>query len=236
MKVLMTTGLLAVLIGLGAADTVLYKQYPWLEQPSIHADLQPEDETNGIDWDRQSSSTANALAITDKDSIPEVDEAGDASTGSAVSSMQENTEGGVSINSGPNIPATLTNFGFQFIEPKESNIIGLVIEDATVQSRVLLKQKDRAGLITWVDSPKIKQYYLAIKEALHTSFSPQVADLLDENQKREGRPPYDLLTFLDPGISDERIIFVRVRSRLYEFHIAEGHEQEIYDLIEELTK
>jgi len=77
---------------------------------------------------------------------------------------------------------------------------------------------------------------LALKEALHTTFSPEMRDLVDEVQTREGRPPRNLLTFLDPAINSERVVFIRVRERLYEFHIAPGRDDSIYDLIESLTQ
>jgi len=78
--------------------------------------------------------------------------------------------------------------------------------------------------------------FLALKESLHGLFSPDMRDLLDENQAPEGKPPRNFLTFLDPAISEERLVFVRVRERLYEFHIAQAKEDAMYKLVETLTE
>jgi len=82
----------------------------------------------------------------------------------------------------------------------------------------------------------IEQDYLALKEALHTAFTVNVQNLLDETQRRENRPIRNLLTFIDTGLFPERMVFVRVRERLYEFHVKEGSSEEIFNLIEELTQ
>ena len=91
-------------------------------------------------------------------------------------------------------------------------------------------------MISWLETPDVKILFLALKEALHSSFSPELQDLVDEKQQRRGKPPRELLTFLDPAISEERLAFVRVRDRLYELHIPEGMDDAIFGLIEELTK
>ena len=51
-----------------------------------------------------------------------------------------------------------------------------------------------------------------------------------------GRPTRNLLTFLDPGLSSERIVFVRVRERLYELHVAPGKDDVLFELVEALTQ
>lgn len=205
-KILVTLVLLVVLGGLGAADVLLTGEKPPTKMMA--------DATNSA------SSTSEA-----------------SSTSSMVSSASSSSETGIRRKRGPNVRETLTQLQFNFQDTKESNILGMVIpQDVTVESQVILAKKDRAGMIAWTETPKVKQYFLALKEALHSSFSPQVTDLLDETQTRDGKPPRNLLTFLDPGISEERIVFIRIRTRLYEFHIAEGHEETIFNLIEELTQ
>jgi hypothetical protein len=74
-----------------------------------------------------------------------------------------------------------------------------------------------------------------LKEALHESFSPQVQDLIDDVLSEEEGPERHMLTFLDPNLSDERFVFIRLENRLYEFHITEGKDDSIFALIEELT-
>jgi hypothetical protein len=150
----------------------------------------------------------------------------------------QNPTGGVRRDQGPNIAEVLKRRQFTMKETNEKIILQKIIptEEATLTSYVLLKDGDRAGMIAWTNSSKVKQYYLVLKEALHSAFTANVQDLLDETQRREGRPTRNLLTFFDPGLLSERVVFVRVREQLYEFHIPEGSSGIIFDLIEELTK
>lgn len=145
-------------------------------------------------------------------------------------------EGGVRKNDGPNVLKSLGLRNFTVQETSEKVILNSVVTGDTVESRALLLNGDRAGSIAWVSSPNVKNHYIVLKEALHTAFTPEVQDLLDETQRRENRPTRNLLTFYDPGLLPERVVFVRVRERLYEFHIAEGSSEEIFNLIEDLTK
>ncbi|MBU2213949.1 hypothetical protein KKC44_01485 [Patescibacteria group bacterium] len=138
---------------------------------------------------------------------------------------------------GPNVLETIVSQRFTFSNTGESGLIERIITDGTkVESRTLIKDGDRSGLIAWTDSPRVKVYFLALKEALHTSFSPQVQDLIDETQREPGRPIQNLLTFFDPAISEDRLVFIRVRERLFEFHIAKDKDDVLFGLIEELTK
>lgn len=138
---------------------------------------------------------------------------------------------------GPNVMETIVSKRFTFDDTGESSLIELIITDGTaVESRTLIKNGDRVGFVAWAESPRVKVYFLALKEALHTSFSPKVQDLIDETQREPGRPIQNLLTFFDPAISEDRLVFIRVRERLFEFHIAEGKDDVLFGLIEELTK
>jgi len=138
---------------------------------------------------------------------------------------------------GPNVLETIVSQRFTFSNTGESSLIERIITDETrVESRTLIKDGDRSGFVAWTDSPRVKVYFLALKEALHTSFSPQVQDLIDETQREPGRPIQNLLTFFDPAISEDRLVFIRVRERLFEFHIAQGKDDLLFGLIEELTK
>lgn len=148
-----------------------------------------------------------------------------------------NTPGGVRKQEGPKIETILGQTGWEFKAIKEPLFLSKIIppEESQVTGTVLLKNGDRIGAIAWVESPKIKLYFIALKEALHSSFTPEIKDLVDETQHREGKPPRNLLTFLDTGINEERIVFVRVRSRLFEIHIADGNKKALFDLIDKLT-
>ncbi|MBU0767021.1 hypothetical protein KKF55_04575 [Patescibacteria group bacterium] len=137
---------------------------------------------------------------------------------------------------GPNILETIVAQRLTFEKTGESSLIERIITDGTtVESRTLIKDGDRIGLAAWAESPRVKVYFLALKEALHTSFSPNVQDLIDETQREPGRPIQNLLTFFDPAISEDRLVFVRVRERLFEFHIAKGKDDMLFELIENLT-
>ena len=145
---------------------------------------------------------------------------------------------GVRRNQGADVQSILQKQKFTIGKVNEKVILEKIIpsNDTNLQSYVLLKDGDRAGLIAWTTSSKVKEYYLTLKEALHNAFTSEVKDLLDETQRREGRPTRNLLTFFDPGILSERVVFIRVRERLYEFHVTEGSSEAIFNLIEELTK
>ena len=137
----------------------------------------------------------------------------------------------------PNILEILVSEKYKFQHSDEQNLLSMIIKDGTsVQSRVLIKDSDRAGFIAWSESPKVKIYFLSLKEALHVSFTPQVKDLIDETQKIKGQAERNLLSFHDPGIGEERLVFVRTRNRLFEFHLAKSHEDEMFELIDKLTR
>ncbi len=146
---------------------------------------------------------------------------------------------GVKKQSDPDVLAVLSASALESLsDGAEESLLEKIIPrgEAVVETRILLQEGDRSGFISWAATPQVKRYFLALKEALHASFSPDLRDLIDEKQLREGKPLRDFLTFLDPGISEERIVFVRVRERLYEFHIPEGKDTVMFALIEELTK
>ncbi len=145
---------------------------------------------------------------------------------------------GVRKASGPDVLSTIATFGLEIQESDELTILRTVIPttESTVYEHVLLRGGDRAGLIAWTETPKVKQFFLALKDALHASFSPHVKDLLDETQRIPGKPPRNFLTFFDEGLSSERIVFLRVRERLYEIRIAEGNDDVMFELVDALTQ
>jgi hypothetical protein len=145
---------------------------------------------------------------------------------------------GVRKASGPDVLQTIATFGMEIQESDELTILRTVIPvtESTVNQHVLLLDGDRAGLIAWTESPKVKQFFLALKDALHASFSPHVKDLLDETQRIPGKPPRNFLTFFDEGLSSERIVFLRVRERLYEIRIVEGRDDVMFELVDALTE
>jgi len=143
----------------------------------------------------------------------------------------------VSITQGPNVLEALVARKYTFADVKNESLLEMIITDETpVHAYTLLHDGDRAGLLAWTESSRVKVYFLSLKEALHTSFSANVSDLIDETKNEPGKPTYNLLTFFDPAISEERLVFVRSRERLYELHIAEGNDDLMFELVEELTR
>lgn len=105
-----------------------------------------------------------------------------------------------------------------------------------VQTFVLLKNNDRAFLFSSLESDDVKAIFSGLKQALQEQFSGKVTDLVDENRTPEDGPPVDILSFMDPALSSEKIIFLRVRNRLYEIHVAKNGEDVVDRLVEELSK
>lgn len=158
---------------------------------------------------------------------------------SSVTTNQEGVPvGGIQKLAEPDVSQILTVLGFQQAPVEETTLIEQIVpaDLATTHKYIVLQNGDRAGIIAWTDSAQVKIFFLALKEALHSTFSPQMQDLVDETQQRAGKPTRNLLTFKDPEISEERIVFVRIRERLYEFHVAEGMDQAIFELVETLTE
>ncbi len=144
--------------------------------------------------------------------------------------------GAVQKQSGPDVAAVIAEQGFTTQKVDEQSLVRQVVgAKATVQDLSILKDSDRAGSVTWVDSPQVKTYFIALKESLLPAFSPEVTDLKDTTDAKPGSPVRNILTFFDLGLSEERMSFVRVRERLYEFHIAGGKEEVMTELIDALT-
>lgn len=147
--------------------------------------------------------------------------------------------GGTRKQTGADVGSILAEQKFEIETLSESIFLAKIVppEDGIkVTGAILLKDGDRAGVLAWVDSPQVKLYFMALKEALHQSFTTAVKDLVDETQRREDKPIRNFLSFLDTGISEERIVFVRVRERLYEMHIAEGRDDLMFGLIDAITE
>lgn len=131
----------------------------------------------------------------------------------------------------------MTQLNFTAEETDQLSLLSAVVKESSqVTTRVLLLDGDRAGLVAWIETPDVKQVFLVLKDSLATLFSPEVRDLLDEMQAPAGKPPRNFLTFLDPSLSEERFVFVRIRERLYEFRIAPGKDEAMYQLVEALTE
>jgi len=211
LKISVAFGLVAILIGLGVTDALLT-----VEESPFVADVNPEVQPQILNEEKNGTSKEGPKDVKKEPPAP----------------------GGTRKQEGTDVGRVLAENGFVFQEVKEPIFLSKIIPntEAQVTGAVLMKDDDRAGIIAWADSSKVKIYFLALKEALHGSFTTAIKDLVDETQRREGKPTRNFLTFLDTGISEERIVFVRVRERLYEIHIAEGKDKMMFKLIDTLTE
>jgi len=169
-KFLLTGSLLLVLIGLGATDALLIENEPLLLL------------IGGSQSSSASSSSAAPSAINPFTLVlpPEI-----SSTGSVVSSASSastqavavitTVEGtGVQTQDEMDIQKTIERLGFVPAETQEQSLLaGVARGGEPVYKAVLLKDKDRAGFIAWIQTPRVKEYFLVLKETLHSLFSPK---------------------------------------------------------------
>lgn len=148
-----------------------------------------------------------------------------------------NENSGVAKQAGPSVESVFVAQHLSTAQTGEVSLIRRIVpEPQNVKSTVLLRANDRLAFISWIESPSVKKYFNAIKEALHSSFSPQMEGLKDETFTSSDKPTVNFLTFRDPAIAPERIVFLRVRERLFEFHIAEGRDKDVATLLTELSR
>ncbi len=140
----------------------------------------------------------------------------------------------VAKSSGPVVQTVLADAGLEVTTSEEPTFLGQIVKEG-LTSITVLKDGDRAGSVTWVESPEVKSTFIALKDGLLESFSAGLRDLKDTTEQEVGRPVRAVLRFTDPALSDEELVFVRVRERLFEFHIAPVAEDTMNDLIEALT-
>ena len=144
--------------------------------------------------------------------------------------------GGVAKYEGPNIAETLKNLSFTMQDTTEQSMIAQIVTgEVPVTGKTLLVNGDRAGAVLWIETGEVKTYFKELKDALLAAFSQNVTDLRDTVEQGNDAPIRNILTFLDPNLSEERLTFVRVRQRLYEFHTAKGKESMMQPVIEQLT-
>ena len=207
LKISVASGLVAILIGLGVTDALLT-----IEESPFVAVINPEVQPQILN---------NEETGTPKEEPKDPP-----------------SPNGTRKQDGIDVGKILAENGFAFQEVKEPIFLSKIIPstESQVTGAALMKNDDRVGIIAWADSSKVKIYFLALKEALHGSFTTAIKDLVDETQRRKGKPTRNLLTFLDTGISEERIVFVRVRERLYEVHIAKGKDKMMFKIIDTLTE
>lgn len=141
----------------------------------------------------------------------------------------------VAKKTGPDIPALLAELNLDARLLRESNLleqvtpVGLAIEYRT------LFEDGRLGSIAWIDGAQAKRSFTDLKQKLLQTFSGQLRELVDETTQAPDGPVVNRLSFIDPAISADRFIFLRVRERLYEIHVTPRREASLAGLLKALT-
>lgn len=153
----------------------------------------------------------------------------------AAENGEEPSGAGVAKQTGPDVLATIEEQNLTAVKSSDLTLLTQIVTEEEVHSYALLRDGDRVGSITWVESPGVKQLFIALKEALLPAFSSGLMNLKDTTLLEEGKPIRNLLTFFDPAIGEEQMVFVRVRERLFEFQISSKQEGSMQPLIDALT-
>ncbi len=221
--------------GLAAADFVLTEGPQMVAVQGTTDTLPPAELPSSSSSSSISSSEAVASSSVASSQAPVITE----SSSSAASSTPGIVKKGVSTKkaSGIKVEDVLAKLQLVTQETNEASFLLLTAPDKTkVKTYVLLRNNDRAFLFSWMESDDVKSVFAGLKQALQEQFSGKVTDLVDETRSTAGGPPVDYLTFIDPALSAERIVFLRVRTRLYELHVAENGDAMLEQLIAELSK
>jgi hypothetical protein len=214
----------AVVVGLAGAD------FWFKERPRLQEQL-------------QAGSQASSNGTNDPSGTPTVEPGPDSLPvvpgTSGQSSSRRAVKKGQSTKKRETIDVS-TAFGAAGLERQQTREVSLLqITSPTnvlVNTTVLLENNDRAMLFAWLDSPDAKSIFADLKENLQATFSPQVRDLVDQTLTPEDGAVTDVLSFVDPALSTEQIIFARTRTRVYEIHVSRGKEAIATKLISELAK
>lgn len=135
------------------------------------------------------------------------------------------------------------NFAVAPVSRNEKNHLrGIVPEGSVLRSIVILKKDDdlsadldRVASAFWFRSPNADVLFKTLKSQVFDLLTDEVFDLVDETLRHEGYSEIEMLGFSDPGVFEDRIVFVRIRDELYEFHVGEGREEVVNGLILEIA-
>ncbi len=143
-------------------------------------------------------------------------------------------DSGVAKADGIDVARTLQAMGMVTQQSDDLTFLAQVSRDEPVESFAILHNGDRIGSVSWIDGDA-KQAFISLKEALLSAFSADVQDLSDKTYQEQGMPTRNVLTFRDPALSEETLTFVRIRERLYEFHVSESGNVAMQTAIDALT-
>ncbi len=146
-------------------------------------------------------------------------------------------ETGIARQRDPDVFEVFQEMGIETSSTKKESFLSRIVpSQIPLTSRVLLQNNEGLGFFAYAESPDVRAFFTALKEALHQSFSDDVRDVVDIVEAPENRPVRNVLSFVDPSLSNDKIILLRVRERLYEFHVPEAKEPVVRALIERLTE
>lgn len=152
-------------------------------------------------------------------------------------SSSEDTAGTVAKNNGIALDAILKDEGITTSSTNDQSLLSRIVgSTAAVHTQVLLKDNDRIAFFSWIENPEVKKEFDIIKDTLHASFSPNVSDLRDVTEFPTNGPPRNVLSFRDPALGEEKMVFLRVRQRLFEIHIAKDKDADADSLVEALSR
>ncbi len=228
------------LVGLAGADYYWKEQYrptdPALELAEQNVPVPSNQMGSGYSIHTTKSGTQTVIEITRSSSSAE------GSTGQEIASSNPGAKTfvkkGTSTKKRQSVNVDDVFQRLQLIkkDTTELSLIHLMNDSPAVKTVVLLRNNDRALLFSWIESDEVKDLFSNLKRALQEQFSGQLKDLIDETRTSASGSPIDTLSFIDPAISKEKIVFLRIRNRLYEIHIAKNGEDVLDMLTEELAK
>lgn len=140
----------------------------------------------------------------------------------------------------PDLVTIAQNTGFMLsqVPAGENNFLDSVIpEENIMNSLVLMRDSDRIAAAFWFTDHNADEHMNRLTEYLFARFSKNMSDLVDEELfPEEGAAMIDVFAFKDPAMSNERFLFARIGSTLYEFHVAEGKERWVQGILLELSR
>ena len=126
-------------------------------------------------------------------------------------------------------------YAFQPVSRKEKSILKAVSSNQ-LRSVVLMRDDDRVAAAFWFSDPDTEGSMDTLTAYVFDLFSEDVQRLIDKPIHREGFALIDLLAFTDPALSEERMVFAKIRDSLYEFHVAEENEGWVQELLLEIAR
>lgn len=219
--VIISSVVVVTVLGIGIADFAI-KEWPERQaemqanQPVIEDPVPTPLDGTGSFVFSSSSSSALAAASQSTSSVPNV--------------VRKGTKKKAAVN----VDDVLASLNLIPTQTSEQSLLSLTLP--TAKTMVLLQNNDRAGLLSWAEGDSIKAIFAALKEVLQSQFSGKLTDLLDDTRTPEDGPIFDILTFMDPAISPEKVTFIRVQNRLYEIHAAKEKQEMVDALVAALTK